>query len=165
MSTTDHEVAGMKHSTIAEEKLELVAKSKPDSKLEPNWKSECEPTSESPTDPESRTDSRGNLSRTQYVDVVVNTHRGATIGEYSPFTQIQLSGKKKVQYNVESKRDNFLEAHDAIRGDLGKLHVYEIPNPFDSNSAVGPSWQHGTLMEFFESCLSLEKDPDALSNH
>ena len=27
----------------------------------------------------------------------------------------------------------------------------------------GPSWKHGTLQNFFESCLSLEKDHDAFA--
>ena len=78
------------------------------------------------------------------------------------FPKIQLTIKKKVQYDVDVDSDTFFEEHDAIRKDPGKLHVYEIPTNFYSTLVVGPSRQHGTLQNFFEICLSLEKYPDAL---
>ena len=34
---------------------------------------------------------------------------------------------------------------------------------FDSTLETGPLRQHGTLQHFFESCLSLERDPDSLA--
>ena len=50
-----------------------------------------------------------------------------------------------------------------IRRNLGKSPVYEMPSTFDSSLEAGPSRQHGTLRHFFESFLSLERDPDALA--
>ena len=38
-----------------------------------------------------------------------------------------------------------------------------MSSAFDSSFRVGPSWKHGTLQHFFESFLSLERDPDALA--
>ena len=58
--------------------------------------------------------------------------------------------------------DTFFEACDAIRIDLGKLHIYEMPHVFYSTLVAGPLQYHGTLQNFFESCLSLAKDPDVL---
>ena len=37
-----------------------------------------------------------------------------------------------------------------------------MPFAFDPFVEAGPSWQHGTLWKFFESCLSLAREPDAL---
>ena len=37
-----------------------------------------------------------------------------------------------------------------------------MSSTFDASVVVGPSWQHGTLQQFFESFLSLARDPDAL---
>ena len=68
----------------------------------------------------------------QDVDVVVITRRGAKIGEYNLFPQIQLAGKKKVQFDVDAERDTFFEAHDAIRRDPGKLLVFDLPPIFYS---------------------------------
>ena len=50
-----------------------------------------------------------------------------------------------------------------IRRNLGKSPVYEMPPTFDSTLEVGPSRKHGTLQHFFESCLSLARDLDALA--
>ena len=60
-------------------------------------------------------------------------------GDDVPCPQIQLAGKKKVQLDVDAKRDTFFEARDAIGRNLGKLHVYEMPTTFDSTSVAGPS--------------------------
>ena len=38
-----------------------------------------------------------------------------------------------------------------------------MPTTFDSTLEVGPSRHHGTLHNFFESYLSLERDPDTLT--
>ena len=59
-------------------------------------------------------------------------------------------------------KDTFFDAKNAIGRNLGKLPVVDMPFAFDSFVEVGPSWQHGTLRKFFESCLSLERDFDAL---
>ena len=44
----------------------------------------------------------------------------------------------------------------------GKLPIVDMPFAFDPSVEVGPSRQHGTLRQFFESCLSLARDLDAL---
>ena len=49
-----------------------------------------------------------------------------------------------------------------IRRNLGKFPVYEIPSTFDLSIEAGPSWQHGTLHQFFEKFLALAWDPEAL---
>ena len=67
-----------------------------------------------------------------------------------------------MQFDVDTERDTFFEAHDAIRRDLGKFYVYEMPPIFYSTLVEVPSRQHGTLQKFFESCLSLAKDLDGL---
>ena len=101
--------------------------------------------------------------RVWFVDVAIITHRGAMTIDDGPITQVQLVGKKRVQFDIDDERDTFFEAHDAIRRDPGKLSVYEMP-PFSySTLVVGPSWKHGTFQNFFESCLSLEKYPDVLA--
>ena len=46
---------------------------------------------------------------------------------------------------------------------FGKLHVYEIPTTFDSTLEEGPSRQHGTFHNLFESFLLLARDPDNLA--
>ena len=67
------------------------------------------------------------------------------VGDDILFPQIQLDGKKKVQFDVNDERAKFFESSDVIRRYTAKFHVYEIPTAFDSNSVVGPSQQHGTL--------------------
>ena len=49
-----------------------------------------------------------------------------------------------------------------IERNLGKSPIYEIPSAFDSLLQAGPSQQHRTLQNCFESYLSLEKYPDTL---
>ena len=46
---------------------------------------------------------------------------------------------------------------------MGKLPIYEMPPTFHSTLVAGQSWKVGTLQNFLESCMSLEKDPDALA--
>ena len=41
--------------------------------------------------------------------------------------------------------------------------IYEMPPAFDSMLVLGPLWRNGTLQSFFESFMSLEKDPDVLA--
>ena len=76
--------------------------------------------------------------------------------------QVQLVGKKNVQFDVDVERDTFFEARDVIRRDPGKFPVYEMPLFFYSTLVVGPLRQHGTLQNFFECCISLEKYHDFL---
>ena len=75
----------------------------------------------------------------QDANVTVITHGGAMKGEDIPFPQIQLDGKKKLQFDVDAERDTFFEARYAIRRDPGKLFVYEMLNAFDSTLVAGPS--------------------------
>ena len=101
--------------------------------------------------------------RTQDVDVAVVTRGGATTREDILIPQVRLAGKKKVQFDVNVEKDTFFEAQDKMSRNFGKLHVYEMPTAFDSTLEAEPSRQHGTLQHFFESCLSLVRDPDALA--
>ena len=39
-----------------------------------------------------------------------------------------------------------------------------MPSTFDPSVEAGPSRQHGTLQQFFESCLSLARELEALVN-
>ena len=73
-----------------------------------------------------------------------------------------MDGKKKALFDIASKKETFFGARDAIGRNLGKSPVYEMPFAFDSSLEAGPSRKHGTLRQFFESCLSLGRDPDAL---
>ena len=68
-----------------------------------------------------------------------------------------------MHFDIDTQRDTFFEACDAMRRDMGKLPIYGMPPIFYSTLLEGPSLQHGTLKNFFECCLSLEKDPDALA--
>ena len=74
-----------------------------------------------------------------------------------------MARKKKAPFDITTERDTFFEARDAIGRNPCKSHVYEIHPAFDFSLEAGPSWQHGTLQNFFESCLSLEINPDALA--
>ena len=59
-------------------------------------------------------------------------------------------------------KDTFFEAKHAIGRNPSRLPIIDMPSVFDPSIEVGPSRQHGTLQQFFESCLSLERDPKAL---
>ena len=49
-----------------------------------------------------------------------------------------------------------------VNRSFDKLHVYEMSLIFDSTNLLGSSQKVSTLQSFLESCLTLEKDPDAL---
>ena len=74
-----------------------------------------------------------------------------------------MAGKKKEPFDIATERDTFFEARDVIGRNPGKSHVYEIPPSFDSSLEVGPSRKYGTLQNIFESCFSLARYPDALT--
>ena len=61
------------------------------------------------------------------------------MGEDSPHPQTQLAGKKKVHLDIDTEKDTFFEAHDAIERNPGKLPIYEMPIVFYSNLVTGPS--------------------------
>ena len=84
-------------------------------------------------------------------------------GEYIPHPQILLAGKKKVQFDIDAKKDTFFEAHNLIERNLGKSPIYEMPTALDSSLEVGPSRQHGTLQKLFKRFFSLARDLDSLT--
>ena len=85
-------------------------------------------------------------------------------GEEVPWPQVQLDGKKKVPFDIDAKWDTFFKSRDVIRRNPIKSPIFEMPSAFDSSLEAKPSRQHGTLQNFFESCLSLEKYPNALAD-
>ena len=91
------------------------------------------------------------------VDVGVVTRVSATTREDRPWKQVHLAGKKKVAFDIAMEKDTFFEAKHAIRTNLSKLPIIDIPSV-----EVGPSQQHGTLQQLFESCLSLARDPKSV---
>ena len=100
--------------------------------------------------------------RTKDVDVRVVTHAGATTGEDGTWEQVQFIGKKKVAFDIVMEKHTFFEAKHAIERNPGKLPIIKMLSAFDPSVEVGSSQQHGTLQQFFESFLSLERDPKAL---
>ena len=65
-------------------------------------------------------------------------------------------------FDIEMEKDTFFEAKQAIGINPGKLPIIDMPSTFDPSVEVGPSSQHGTLHNFFESGLLLERDSNAL---
>ena len=61
-----------------------------------------------------------------------------------------------------TEKENFFGAKNAIGRNLGKLPIIDMPSTFEPSVKAGPSRHHGTLHKFFESCLSLVRDSDAL---
>ena len=96
------------------------------------------------------------------VNVGIVTRVGATTRDNGPWLQVHLTGKKRVTFDITTKKDTFFDTKNAIRRNLGKLPIVDMPFAFDPSVEAGPSRQHGTLQQFFESCLSLERDPKAL---
>ena len=96
------------------------------------------------------------------VDIGVVTRVGVTTGEDGSRQQVRFTGKKKVAFDIATEKDTFFEAKHAIKRNLVKLPVIAMPSAFDPSVEVGPSRQHGTLQQFFESCLLLARDPEAL---
>ena len=84
-------------------------------------------------------------------------------GEDSPHPQIRLAGKKKVHFDIDAEKDTFFQTRDLIGRNPIMSPIYKVPTTFDSSLEATPSGQHGTLHKFFESCLSLERDPNALT--
>ena len=92
------------------------------------------------------------------VDIWIVTCTGATTGEYGSHQQVLFTGKKKVEFHTMTEKDTFFEAKHAIERNSSKLHVISMSSGFDPSVEVGPSRQHGTLQQFFESFLSLGRD-------
>ena len=96
------------------------------------------------------------------VDVGIVTHAGATTRDGGPRMQVQLTTKKKVAFDIVTKKDTFFGTKNAIERNLGKLPIVDMPFSFDPSVEAGPLRQHGTLQKLFESFLSLARDSDAL---
>ena len=61
-----------------------------------------------------------------------------------------------------TEKDTFFEAKHAIERNQGKSPIVEMPYAFDPSVEEGPSQQHGTLQQFFESFMSLARYREAL---
>ena len=83
-------------------------------------------------------------------------------GWVKPLPQIQLHGTKKATFDIAIEKETLFGAQDVIGRNLGNSPIYEMPPTFDSTLEGGPSRKHGTLQQFFESCLSLVRDLEAL---
>ena len=79
------------------------------------------------------------------VDVVIVSCTGATTGEDGTRPHIQMARQKKALFDIATEKETFFGARDAIRQNLGKSHVYEMPPTFDYTLKERPSRQHGTL--------------------
>ena len=96
------------------------------------------------------------------VKVGIVSHDGTTTGDDGPQLQVQITGKKKVAFDIATKKDTFFDTKNVIGRNLGKLPIIDMPSAFDPSVEAGPSQQHGTLCKFSESCLSLVRDLDVL---
>ena len=96
------------------------------------------------------------------VDVGIVTGASATTGDDGLWKQVWLAGNKKVAFDIATDKDTFFGSKNAYGRNSSKLPIIDMPFSFDPFVEAGPSRQHGTLWQFFESCLSLERDPDAL---
>ena len=96
------------------------------------------------------------------VDVGIVTRADVKTRDDGTSQQVWLIGKKKVAFDIATEKDTFFGEKHAIGMNLGKLPIIDMPFDFDPSVEAGPSQQHGTLRQFFESCLSLARDPDAL---
>ena len=62
-----------------------------------------------------------------------------TTGDYGPILQIIPVAQKKVQFDVDTKKEIFFDTRDSIKGDTSKFPIYEMPPNFDSTLVEGPS--------------------------
>ena len=53
--------------------------------------------------------------RKQDVDVSIVTRGGATMRDDGPQPQVRLAGKKKVAFDIATKKETFFETQDVIR--------------------------------------------------
>ena len=73
------------------------------------------------------------------VDVGIITHAGATTGNDGSWLQVQLTGKKKVAFDIVIKKDTFFGAKNAIERNLGKLPIIDMPFAFNPSLEAKPS--------------------------
>ena len=96
------------------------------------------------------------------VDFGVVNCIGVITKEDGPRQQVRFTRNKKVACYIVMEKDTFFEAKHAIERNPCKLPIIEMSSSFDPSVEVGPSRQDGTLQQFFESCLLLARDPEAL---
>ena len=96
------------------------------------------------------------------VNIGIVTHAGATTRDDGPWLQVRLTGKKKVAFDIATKKDTLFDAKNDIGINMGKLPVVDMPFVFYPSVEAGPSLQYGTLCKFFEIFLSLARDSDSL---
>ena len=96
------------------------------------------------------------------VGVGIVTRTGATTGDDGPWIQVRLVGKKKVTFDIAIEKYTFFDGKNEIRRNPGKIPIVDMPFAFDPSVEVGQLQQHGTLWNFFESCLLLARESDAL---
>ena len=86
---------------------------------------------------------------TKDVDVGIVTRGGVTTGGDGTQPQVRLVGKKKAHFDIATKRDTSFEVHEALGRNPSKTPIFVMPSAFDSSLEAGPSWNHGTLQQFF----------------
>ena len=59
-------------------------------------------------------------------------------------------------------KDTFFGEKHTLEINLGKLSIIDMPSAFDPSVEAGPSRQLSTLQQFFDICLSLPRDTEAL---
>ena len=67
-----------------------------------------------------------------------------------------------IAFDITTEKDAFFQAKQVIGRNLGKMPIIDMPFAFDPFVEAGPLQQHDTLHNFFESCLLLARDSDAL---
>ena len=73
------------------------------------------------------------------VDIGIITRASVKTGDDGPWQQVWLIGKKKVEFDITTKKETFFEAKHAIEGNPGKLPIIEMSSAFDSSVEAGPS--------------------------
>ena len=76
--------------------------------------------------------------RAQVVDVYVVACVGTTTREDGPHPQVQITGKKKTAFDIAIEKEMFFQAKHAVRKNLGKFLVVEMPSSFDPSIEAGP---------------------------
>ena len=88
---------------------------------------------------------------------------GSTTRDDVPLPNIQLAAWKKVQFDIDVEKETFFDIRHIMNRNTGKFPIYDMPPTFDSTTIMGSSRKISTLQNFLESCLSLAKYPEALT--
>ena len=65
------------------------------------------------------------------LDIIVVTHVGDTIGEDGTHPQIRMARYKKEPFDIVTENETFFGAWDAIKINIGKSSIIEMPLSFD----------------------------------